>query len=111
MARLNYQRLAQQQRLDNSNRVSNRNSYAYETEQRNRHIWLLGKYKGKKMTDLPLDYLIWASENLGEDNYHKVKADVELIRRHNSLTHKVGRPDNNTAVKKPNNKTLGHVTR
>lgn len=111
MARLNYQRLAEQQRQDRSDRISRRNHYSYESEQRNRQIWLLGKHKGKNIQDLPLNYLIWASENLGEDNYHKTKADVELIRRYKLLTPKVSGPAHNTAVKKLNNKTLRHVTR
>ena len=62
MARLNWQKLANKQRQDNSYRISRRNDYQYQAEQRNRHIWLLGKHKGKQMTELPLEYLLWASE-------------------------------------------------
>jgi hypothetical protein len=95
MAKLNWQKLASQQQRDRSQKNYNRNSKEKQLEK----VWLLGKHYGKKLNELPLGYLIWASETLSEDNHHKLKADSELIRRYN-LTLKVGGPVRNTAVEK-----------
>lgn len=49
------------------------------------HIWQIGKYKGFKVKNLPLNYLIWASENL--TGKFKGIADKELIERHKNIQH------------------------
>ena len=50
------------------------------------HTWLLkGEHTFKKVRDLPVNYLIWASENLSAGE-HKEKADKELIRRYNKIS-------------------------
>ena len=98
MAKLNWQKVASQQQRDRSQKIYNRNSKEKQLEK----VWLLGKHSGKKLNELPLGYLIWASENLAENNYHKLKADSELIRRYH-LTQKVGGPVRNTAVEKLGN--------
>jgi hypothetical protein len=106
MAKLNWQKLAHQQQHDRNRRAANR----HDNQKKLEKVWQIGKYYGKKLDELPLDYLIWASENLGENNYHKLKADSELIRRHNLLAQKVGGPDRNTAVKKLGDKKPRHAT-
>ena len=95
MAKLNWQKVASQQYRDRAEKAHNRSSKEKQLEK----VWLLGKHYGKKLNELPIGYLIWASENLAQDNYHKLKADSELIRRYN-LTLKVGGPVRNTAVEK-----------
>ena len=101
MARLNYHKLAIEQNADKRNYEENQRDW----QRRNKDTWLLGKHYGKKLKTLPLNYLIWASENLEEGNYHKAKADSELHRRwHNQqakqTAHKVSGPDCNSALEK-----------
>jgi hypothetical protein len=49
------------------------------------HIWQIGKYKGFKVKKLPLNYLIWASENL--TGKFKGIADKEVIERYKNIQH------------------------
>ena len=81
MAKLNYHKLHIQQQADR------RNSEANQADWRRRHenTWLLGKHYGKKTNTLPLNYLIWASENLPEGNIHQSKANQELRKRYAKL--------------------------
>lgn len=65
---------------------------------KDQNIWPIGKHKGKRITTLSTHYLIWASENL--TGTHKGTADRELVRRYQAKdsAHKVGGPDNKSAV-------------
>lgn len=102
MSRLNWQRVAAQQQRDRATKQYNRG----QAEKRLERIWLLGKHYGKHMHELPLEYLIWASETFKDDDYHRLKADAELLKRYHLLAHKVGGPANNTTVEKPSTKNL-----
>lgn len=77
MARLNWQKLALDQR--------NARSAAQAKQTQDSKIWFIGQYYGYNIADLPVDYLIWVSENFAESNYHRQRADVELIRRYNQI--------------------------
>ena len=92
MAKLNWQSLAKKQSWQQLEAEQLRQAKATE------FTWMVGKHKGQHVKNLPLQYLCWASENLTD--VHRAKAELELIRRYNT-THKVGRPDSNTAVEKP----------
>jgi hypothetical protein len=81
MAKLNYQKLAVQQQHDRNRSRTNKHESAKKFEK----IWMLGTHYGKKLHELPLQYLIWVSETFKENDYHKLKADAELIRRHTKL--------------------------
>lgn len=79
MAKLNWQKLSLQQHRDRQAQIANKSASQKKLDKK----WLLGKHYGTEISKLSLDYLIWASENLPEGNYHKLKADCELIRRYN----------------------------
>lgn len=79
MARLNWQKLATEQRQIQANSKAN----IREWQQKHRNHWTIGKHTGKHLRLIETNYLIWASENLKGD--HKQKADTELRRRYNKL--------------------------
>jgi len=81
MAKLNYQKLAVQQQHDRNRSRTNK----HENAKRFEKIWMVGIHYGKQLNELPLEYLIWVSKEFKENNYHKLKADAELIRRHTLL--------------------------
>ena len=78
MAKLNYEKLNQLQKADR-----NREKGTYVGKD---FTWTLkGKYTFIPVRQLPLDYLIWASENL-QPGEHKAKADKELVRRYKKIS-------------------------
>ena len=50
--------------------------------------WTLGKHFGKSIRQLPVNYLVWISENFQDTNNHKIKADRELTRRYYQAHHR-----------------------
>lgn len=77
MAKLNWQRLHEQQREERY-----RHSQALaDAEHRYRNIWLIGKHRGKQVRELPDHYLHWTQENLPPQNAHRLKAFKEITRR------------------------------
>jgi hypothetical protein len=81
MAKLNWQKLATIQAHDRHSKSYNKNESRKDLDKK----WLLGAHYGKTMNQLPLQYLLWVSETFEDKNYHKIKADAELIKRHNKL--------------------------
>lgn len=82
MARRDWQKLARQSLAQRDHRqgMCEKHYHSIEKHFLGKDIWQIGKHRGKKITQLPLHYLIWASENLM--GLHKGTADRELIRRY-----------------------------
>tara|TARA_B100001248_G_scaffold105332_1_gene78501 strand:+ start:2766 stop:3104 length:339 start_codon:yes stop_codon:yes gene_type:complete len=106
MARLNWQKVAVDSKRQ-AVKEDARNTARYFADNQmllNKGIWTIGtKHYGKKITNIPTQYLCWFTKAQEEANkiqtlaYHK--AAQELRQRYSS--HKVSGPDSNTAVEKP----------
>jgi hypothetical protein len=55
----------------------------YEKQLLEQGIWPTGKYKGKKLSELNENYLVWAGLNL-KSKHTKYAANNELLRRYHS---------------------------
>ena len=86
MARkFNWQKVTSQKRMENETNQSRLDQkYALiDRQYQFNHIWQIGQYQGKPISELKIDYLIWVCKNL--KNPFKSLANRELIaRRHKS---------------------------
>ncbi len=88
MAKLNWQKLAyaskitdaQESRCETAKRLSDRDMYF------KKNLMPTGKYTGHPLSNIPLNYLVWASENLGKQDKIKTLADKELRHRYGKLS-------------------------
>ncbi len=94
MAKLNWQRLHQQQRLDRYQHQQRLEKGA----ERYRHTWLIGRHRGKQLRDLPDSYLAWTQENLPAQNPHRLKAFKEITHRQHKQHKRLAGQQTKTAV-------------
>ena len=87
MAKLNWQRVQQQSKAQSLLEQDLRDHAIWKQKLvlHGEH-WIIGKYKGKKVKELPIQYLCFVSETFSEGNVYKQRADKELHRRYRIST-------------------------
>lgn len=73
MAKLDYSRESHTQKLKNN-----------ASSSLDHRTWLIGKYRGKKISSLPDSYLNWVFENFESGNFHRNLAAREILKRRSS---------------------------
>ena len=108
MARLNWQKVVDNNKRQSAIQAQRDSGQRYRdiVMLLSKGIWMIGSaHKGKRMKDLPTQYLCWYTDKAEKEQANKQPtlayrlAEQELRRRYSSL--KVSGPDSNTAVEKP----------
>lgn len=74
MAKLNWNKLAEQKKIQPNNLTQ-------DLHQKYNVTWQLGKYKNTPLTEIPTNYLLWVRNNFDSESVHREKALLELQRR------------------------------
>ena len=88
MAKLNWQKLAYDSKITDAqdNRIQTAQYLSDKSMYFKKNLMPTGKYTGHSPSNIPLNYLIWASENLGKQDKIKILADKELRHRYGKLS-------------------------
>jgi hypothetical protein len=86
MAKLNWQKLAQQSKAQSSQENTKQDTAIWHQKiVMQNQFWMLGKHKGIRVSKLPVDYLCYISETFDKGSAYKQRADSELRKRYKQL--------------------------